>query len=139
MRCRPRRKVSLMRFPSSFAADLRQHGKTFTLQNILSVSRRKAGVYVFYHRNTFVYVGKSQSTAGIQERLVAHYNESHSPELETWIAACNGDMKFTHIPCRDTDVDDLERSLIIYLQPVVNKLRYGGYTPKNAFWRKTHA
>ena len=120
-------------FPNTFSAEIRKYGKRFTLRNILSTAQNVLGVYIFHHNHNFIYVGQS---IRVKDRLVRHYNESHNEELAIWIKALDGNIKFTI--CYDTQIDDLERSLIFYLQPITNRERYLGYTPKHTKWRKTH-
>ena len=102
------------------------------MQNILSIPTGMSGVYVLYYASFFVYVGKAQ---GIRNRLTQHYNESHSPKLRIWISALDGNINFTYLPCDEDGLDDLERSLIIYLQPVANVDRFVGYEPLQTQWR----
>ena len=45
-------------------------------------------------------------------------------------------MTFTYITCMDCVVEDLEKSLIVYLQPVTNSVRYQNYVPKEQHWSK---
>ena len=125
-------------FSNTFSIDIQEHGKRFTLQNILSIRSNATGVYIFHYNRSFVYVGQSKSHHGIRERLINHYRGSHNEKLAVWVKALDGDVKFTYITCRDTEVDDLEKSLILYLQPITNVSRYPGYTPKHANWRKSY-
>lgn len=125
-----------MLFPNTFSTEVRKYGERFTLRNILSVMPKTLGVYIFYYKRTFVYVGQSES---IRDRLRSHYNESHNEGLAVWLEALDGDVQFTHIKCCRAQVDDLERSLILYLQPVANRDRFQGYLPERTEWRKTHA
>lgn len=125
-----------MLFPNTFSLDIQRRGKRFTLQNILSVPSNITGVYVLYHKRSFVYVG--QSKGRLKERMIKHYSESHNKKLAVWIEALDGDVEFTYITCQTTEVDDFEKSLICYLQPITNEERYISYTPKRTIWRKTH-
>lgn len=127
-----------MLFSSTFSRDIRRHGKRFTLHNILSVRPDLSGVYIFYYRRIFVYVGQSTHSQGIRNRLVQHYNASHNLSFSVWLAAFDGDIQFTHISCCDQEVDDLERSLIRHLQPITNKTIYRDYLPFPVNWRKTY-
>lgn len=128
-----------MLFQECFSEELRENGRRFTLQNILSIPGNTRGVYVLHYVQTFVYVGKSQAAdQGIRERLTQHYNDSHSERLSMWIRALDGDVQFTYLHCEEGQTDDLERSLIHYLQPMVNLDRYPNYKPKPTPWRKTY-
>lgn len=102
------------------------------MQNILSIPTGKSGVYVLYYESSFVYVGKA---GDIRNRLTQHYNGSHNPKLSIWISALDGSIKLTYLPCHEEDLDDLERSLIIYLQPAANVERFVGYEPLQTQWR----
>ena len=125
-----------MLFPSNFSKKLRSNGRRFTLQKILEIPKETIGVYIFHYNHVFVYVGQS---IGVQERLRQHYdNRSHNEELSLWVKALDGDVQFTYLRCEEIEIDDLEKSLILYLQPRTNKDRYIGYTPKPTNWRKAH-
>ncbi len=126
-----------MLFPNNFSRELRNNGRRFTLQNILDIPKKTIGVYIFYHNHDFVYVGKS-TDQGVQERLTQHYNGSHNAKLSLWVKALDGDVKFIYLRCEETEIDDLEKSLILFLQPITNEDRYQDYTPKSTNWRKTH-
>lgn len=89
-------------------------------------------MYVLYYGAFFVYVGKA---TGIRNRLTQHYNGPHNRRLSIWISALDGDINFTYVTCNKEDLDDLEKSLIIYLQPVANIDRFVGYEPKQIEWR----
>lgn len=109
------------------------------MQNILSIPKRRFGVYVFHFKHIFVYVGKAdQYGSGIRERLMKHYGESHNRELSLWIAALDGEIRFTLVLCDGPKVSDLERSLIHHLQPRTNIERYPSYTPNPTYWRQEH-
>ena len=125
-------------FPSTFSKEIRTYGKRFTLQNILSIRSDSIGVYIFYYNHHFIYVGQSGDGQGIRNRLQTHFNGSHNEQLSAWIKALDGRIKFTHITCCDKEIDDLEKSLIIHLQPITNVARYSNYTPKPTNWRKTY-
>ena len=128
-----------MLFQEGLPGEVREHGRRFTLQNILSIPASTCGVYVFHYKRAFVYVGKSQSAGqGIRERLTKHYNGSHSERLTTWIRALDGDVHFTYMRCEEAQTDDLERSLIHFLQPMVNVERYSDYQPKPTYWRERY-
>ena len=93
-------------------------------------------MYLIQHVARFVYVGKSGSGLGVKERLINHYRESHNERLRIWIVALDGDLSFTYIGCAEGELDDLEKSLIAFLQPLTNAVRYQAYVPENAKWRK---
>ena len=120
-----------MLFPARFSAELRRLGRSFTLQSILSVPEN-VGVYVLYYGPSFVYVGK---TGGLRSRLTQHYNGSHNERLAVWLSALDGEVKVTYLRCSEEEVDDLERSLIKYLQPIANIDRFTGYDPVQVEWR----
>ena len=124
-----------MLFPNNFSKELRNKGRRFTLQNILAIPKKTIGVYIFYYNHDFVYVGQS---TGVQERLTQHYSGSHNQKLSLWVEALDGDIQFTYLRCEDTEIDDLEKSLILFLQPITNEDQYKDYTPKSTYWRKTH-
>lgn len=129
-----------MLFSPTFSKELRENGRKFTLQHILSVPKRILGVYVLYFKHTFIYVGKAAYYgSGMRERLTKHYGESHNEELSLWIAALDGKIRFTLIPCDGPQISDLEKSLIHYLQPKTNVERYPSYTPHPTQWRQAHA
>ena len=128
-----------MVFHEGLSGELREYGRRFTLQNILSIPGSTCGVYIFHYDQVFVYVGKSQSAdQGVRERLTQHYNGSHSERLSIWIRALDGDVHFTYMHCEEHQTDDLERSLIHYLQPIANVDRYPNYQPQPTYWRKTY-
>ena len=120
-----------MLFPDRFSTRLRQDGRRFTLQNILSIPTGRSGVYVLYYGAFFVYVGKA---GGVRNRLTQHYNGSHNRKLAIWISALDGNINFTYLACGEEYLDDMERSLIIYLQPVANIDRFVGYEPIPTEW-----
>ena len=126
-----------MLFPNTFSADIRKHGKRFIPVNIQELPD-VGGVYILFHNRNFVYVGKSENNQGVRKRLTNHYDGSSNEKLRNWLEALDGDVKFTYISCRTDEVDDLERSLICYLQPIANKIMYRDYRPKPTKWRKTH-
>ena len=121
-----------MLFANRFSTQLRRDGRRFTLQNILSIPMGTSGVYVLYYDSSFVYVGKARS---VRDRLTQHYNGSHSRKLAIWITALDGSISFTYLSSGEEDLDDLERSLIAYLQPVANVERFVGYEPLQTQWR----
>jgi len=125
-----------MIFNRSLTTDLIEHGRRFTFQNLQMVPVDAIGVYVFTHRRSFIYVGKSEGT-GLGRRLIAHYRNTHNDLLSSWIRGVTGDMRFTYLRCDEGDADDLERSLIQHLHPKANEVRYPNYTPKHTLWRKT--
>ena len=114
-----------------FSTKLRRLGRSFTLQNILSVPQ-EVGVYVLYYGLSFVYVGKA---SGLRTRLTQHYNGSHNAKLAVWLSALDGEVRVAYLCCSEQEVDDLERSLIKYLQPVANIDRFSGYCPVQTQWR----
>lgn len=120
-----------MLFPMRFSTKLRRLGRSFTLQNILSVPQ-EVGVYVLYYGLSFVYVGKA---SGLRTRLTQHYNGSHNAKLAVWLSALDGEVRVAYLCCSEQEVDDLERSLIKYLQPVANIDRFSGYCPVQTQWR----
>ena len=127
-----------MEFPNTFSAGIRKYGKRFVPVNILALPD-VVGVYVLFYNRDFVYVGKSENNQGVKKRLTDHYKGSSSNEkLRDWLEALDGDVKFTYISCRTDKVDDLERSLICYLQPIANEIMYRDYRPKPTKWRKPY-
>ena len=124
-----------MIFPRCLSWTILRGGKRFSLQNILSIPSALIGVYVFHHSRTFVYVGQSHD---IRSRLRQHYDGSHSKQLRMWLDALDGDVKFNYFDCVNADVDDLEKSMIRFLQPFANEHLYGKYRPKPTNWRKIH-
>ena len=127
-----------MRFPSTFFDDILQHTKRFTLQNVLSVPISRTGVYLLAFQRMFIYIGQGVCPSGVRERLLTHYNGSHSTTLNLWTKALDGELRFGYISCKGCDVDDLERSLIVHFQPIANGLLYAGYEPTQRKWRKPH-
>ena len=89
-------------------------------------------MYVLYYGPSFVYVGKA---GDLRSRLTQHYNGSHNEKLAVWLSALDGEVKVTYLCCSEVEVDDLERSLIKYLQPIANIDRFAGYDPVQAEWR----
>lgn len=63
---------------------------------------------------------------------------SSNEKLSVWLEAFPDAVKFNYISCRPDEVDDLEKSLIRYLQPVANEKMYRDYRPKLQKWSKTH-
>ena len=126
-----------MLFQSTFSASLRQQGKGFTFQSIMSVPRTLIGVYVFYYGSIFIYVGKAAERP-IQKRLEEHYNGSHNERLAVWIRALDGNVMFSYVSCEWARIDDLERSMIHHLQPTTNQHRYESYVPATTLWREAH-
>lgn len=103
----------------------------------MSVPQTLVGVYVLHYRSFFIYVGKA-APRPIRKRLEDHYNGSHNERLTVWIRALDGDIMFNYISCDGEMVDDLERSMIQYLQPETNQHRYETFVPAKTLWRKTH-
>ncbi len=116
-----------MLFPSNFSCKLLANGRRFSLLNILDIPANFTGIYVLLYKHNFVYVGQSKD---IRKRLNMHYNESQNDRLSIWVKALYGDMRFIYLPCKEMELNDFERSLIHYLQPVTNRNRYSDYTPK---------
>ena len=83
-----------------------------------------------------MYVGKSAIGLGVRERLLVHYNDTHNDRLATWLRALDGEVGFTYVTCTECDLNDLEKSLIIFLQPRTNEIRYKYYTPNKRKWRR---
>lgn len=127
-----------MLFPPTFSKDIKKVSKRFSLLNILAIPRKIGGVYIFFYNHNFVYVGQSKSDEGLLKRLLNHYNGSQNQDLAVWIEAFDGDLRFTYISCCDNKIDDLERSLIHYLQPITNKIRYLNYRPLSIRWSKEY-
>lgn len=125
-----------MIFPRDYAGLLMRHAKRFTFGNITSLPHSRSGVYLFVHKETFVYVGKSSEALGVRERLLVHYRDTHNDRLHAWLSALDGDVGFTYLTCREWELDDLEKSLITFLQPRANEIRYRQYTPKTQKWSK---
>ena len=128
-----------MLFPNTFSAGIRKGGKKFAPTNIQALRKDVVGVYILFYNRDFVYVGKSKSNQGVRKRLFNHFDGSSNKKLRIWLDALDGDIKFTYISCQTDEVDDLERSLIRYLQPITNEIMYPGYRPKLTKWRKTYA
>lgn len=124
-----------MIFPVSFSSTVFSNGRRFSLQNIFSIPFEITGVYVFYHSRTFVYVGQSDD---IRSRLKQHYDASHSKLFRIWLDALDGNLKFTYFIVEKVDLDDLEKSMIQFLQPFANNHRYGEYQPKPINWRQAY-
>ena len=118
-----------MIFQPDFVHKVRSRAKGFTLMNVLSIPPNEAGIYIFHHRQHFIYVGKSGQGQGVQERLQGHYNSSHNEHLKQWIDAIDGRLMVTPIPCTENVLDDLEKSAIRHLQPIANERRYERYNP----------
>lgn len=127
-----------MIFSSTFSADIMNASKRFTLLNLMSLPSKRTGVYLLTYKKYFIYVGKSSAQSGIKERLISHYNTSHNDRLNTWVSALDGNMAFTYLTCQNHEVDDLEKSLILHLQPITNEIRYRRYTPNAKKWRKSN-
>jgi hypothetical protein len=116
-------------FPEGFPNHLKSIAFKFKFQKIESVPRGSFGVYIFIHRKSYLYVGKSAGEEGVKERLLNHYNGTHNEILKKYIQALNGTIRVAYITCDEEDVDDLERSLIRHFQPNANKIRYIDYEP----------
>jgi len=124
-------------FDKDFIKYIRDNGKNFKLNNILSIPPKQSGVYVIFHKCTFVYVGQSKQNQGIRERLKNHHDDSHNRNLKTWIKSLNGDMNFSYIKCGEEKIDDLEKSLIRHLKPQANVVHYLNYNPESIVWRRS--
>ena len=127
-----------MLFPNSFSRDLYKRSIRYSLHNVLTIPKDIGGVYIFLYKQNFVYVGQSKLNQGLSKRLYHHYHNSHSEELTIWIKAFFGELRFSYISCSDSVVDDLERSLIRHLQPIVNKIKYPKYQPQLTQWTKAY-
>ena len=68
----------------------------------------------------------------------SHYDDSHNKSLRIWLDALDGDIEFTYFRCAETDMNDLEKSMIQFLQPFANEHRYSKYQPKTINWRENH-
>ena len=128
--------LSIMIFPENYASLVIRHAKRFTFGNVSALPTARGGVYLFSHKRTFVYIGKSAKGLGVRERLLIHYGGTHNDGLDTWLRALDGDVSFSYVTCQDCELDDLERSLIIFLQPRTNQVLYRNYTPNRKTWRK---
>ena len=128
-----------MLFPNTFSAGIRKGGKRFFPTYIQALPPDVVGVYILFYNLDFVYVGKSESNQGVRQRLMNHFDGSSNKKLRIWLDALDGDIKFTYISCQADEVDDLERSLIHYLQPIANEVMYSSYRPKPTKWRKPYA
>ena len=129
-----------MLFPNTFSADIRKNGRKFTWINIDALPD-VVGVYILFYKCHFVYVGKS---VGVKGRLINHYENTVRPDgssnenLRDLLGALDGAIKFTYISCRPDELDDLERSLICYLQPTTNEVMYSSYRPRSTEWKKSY-
>ncbi len=117
----------MMIFPDGFANYLKRRGFKFRVSNIESIPSNASGVYVFFYKSRYLYVGKSGSNQGIRERLYTHLNDTHNPGLRREHNCLKSTMMISWIPCEDFDLDDLEKSLIRHLQPAHNEVRYLDY------------
>ena len=87
----------------------KQTPRQFTKQNILNITPGQTGCYGLLHQNSWVYVGKGD----IRDRLLAHYNGDNP---------CISRERPTHwVDVVVNNPDQLEKKLILELQPVCNK------------------
>lgn len=121
-----------MIFPETFCSAVLSHGRRFSLSNILSIPAAINGVYVLFHSRTFIYVGKSTD---VRSRMLMHYDGTHNRLLRVWINALDGRIRFKYFCCTSLDVDDVEKSMIRFLQPFANAHRYSEYQPMPITWR----
>lgn len=127
-----------MHFPKRFALGLADHAKRFTVGNVTGLPHAQSGVYVFLYGETFIYVGKSSKALGVKQRLLSHYNGTHNRKLDTWLRALDGEVRFAYVTCQEDDLDDLEKSMIIFLQPRANEILYKSYVPAHKQWSKSY-
>ena len=77
-----------------------------------------------WYRNYSIYIGQSQDQ-GIKERLMQHWNGSHSDELKAWISGFGSEILFGYKIIEITKVDIYERYYIRKFQPCANIIMYG--------------
>lgn len=123
-----------MKYPDGFSERVKDRAFKFKFNKIEALPHSVCGVYVFIHRTKYLYVGKSGGGQGIRERLMAHLISTHNAGLGQWIRALNGTLRVAYIECDQSDLDDMERSLIKHFQPQMNEVRYDSYLPLDQLW-----
>lgn len=77
------------------------------------------GVYTIYAKKNCLYVGKTEEQS-LQKRLFDHYKNCHNSRLKNWILS-NISLRFRFVVVREiSQIDDLEKVLIKYLNPSCN-------------------
>ncbi|MEE2885724.1 MAG: GIY-YIG nuclease family protein [Chloroflexota bacterium] len=81
------------------------------------------GVYLFKDYDGPLYVGKSND---LYKRYSEHMHGSHNKLLSNRLNLPLSEIVFDWMPLALNEIDSLERALIRVLNPLYNKIRYGG-------------
>ena len=98
--------------------------RPFKYINIDIIPPESSGVYGFWFRKLCLYIGKAQNRA-LKTRLFEHWNGSHNPELNSWLAAKGASVNFVYLEIeKNTEIDAWERFYIKKYNPITNVIRY---------------
>ena len=95
--------------------------KLFSLINIEKIPGDVKGVYGLWCRDICLYIGKAQDQP-LKDRLLAHFNGTHNPDLKLWIQTYPGEIEFVYKQIKETrEIHSAERRMIERYNPRTNK------------------